>query len=98
MLFFIIFLFKEKLEVFTDIADTGIKTNIVSLLIISLLTAILASLFGNARWQKAVIDTGLNSFGLIFTKYLPLILAITVLLSVLIPVFTSIVKQSEVKN
>ncbi len=99
MIFFTAFLLKNKINEYL-IIDTGatLKTNIFPALVISLLTAILASLFGNTRWQMINIDYSLNSFTMIFTKYLPFILAISLLFSVMIPVLFRIVRLSGVKS
>lgn len=79
------------------------NANIISLLVISLLSAIMASVLGAARWQMISIEYSVNSFGMIFTKYLPFILAISLLLSAMIPVIFRIVKLkvpsgSEIKS
>ncbi len=99
MIFFTTYLLKNKIYEYLN-ADTEstLKTNIFSLLVISLLTAILASLLGNTRWQMINIDYSLNSFGMVFTKYLPFILAISLLFSVMIPVLFRIVRLSGVKS
>lgn len=56
------------------------KNNFISVLLISIFTAVFTALLGAAKWQKFDIDFGYSNFALIFTKYLPLlfILALTV--------------------
>ena len=71
------------------------KANIFSLLVISLLTAIMSSLLGAARWQMSIIDLNVNSFGIIFAKYLPIIIAVVLLSSLMIPLFTNILKTNN---
>jgi hypothetical protein len=90
---------KDKLKYYL-IADSQLppKTNIFSLLTISFMAAILASLLGSARWQMVTIDYSVNSFAMIFTKYLPAIFAVTLLLSVMIPVVFRIVKLQDLKS
>jgi hypothetical protein len=99
LIFFTSYLSKDKIiKYLIDDSYSAVKTNIFSLLIISLLTAILASVLGSARWQMAGIDYALNSFGLIFTKYLPLILAITILTSAIVPIMMRIMKINDDKS
>ena len=99
IIFFTAYLLKDKIIKYLIVdAESTSKTNIFSLLVISLLTAILASLFGNARWQMIDIDHSLNSFGMIFTKYLPFIIAISLISSTIITAIIRIVKFSDKKS
>jgi hypothetical protein len=52
-----------------------------------LLTAILASIITSARWQNFAINYNTDSYELIFSKFLPLIIIAAVMGSVI--VFTS---------
>ncbi len=99
MIFFTAHLLKNIINEYLIIDYRAtLKTNIFSLLVISLLTAILASLLGNTRWQMINIDYSLNSFSMIFTKYIPFILAISLLFSVMIPVLFRIARLTGVKS
>lgn len=56
----------------------------ISLIILSLLTAIVSSLLASTRWRLFEINFELNSFSMVFSKYFPLILTIVLILSVII--------------
>jgi len=86
------YLYKEKLAEYFNQTEFSNRVNIFSVLAVSLLTAILASLLGNTRWKMFIADADVNSYSLIFTKYFPIILVSALLLSVIIPAFTRIIK------
>lgn len=96
IIFFTSYLSKDKIiNYIIDDSFQAVKANIFSLLTISLLTAIIASVLGSARWQMAVIDLSVNSFVLIFTRYLPIILVIAVLTSAIVPQMIRIMKIND---
>ena len=99
IIFFTSYLSKDKIfKYLFDDSFNAVKANIFSLLTISLLTAIIASILGSARWQMSVIDYNINSFGLVFTRYLPIIFVITVLTSAIIPAMMRIMKINDNKS
>lgn len=99
IIFFTSYLSKDKIiKYLIDDSFQAVKSNFFSLLTISLLTAIITSVLGSARWQMASIDNTLNSFGLIFTRYLPFIFVITVLTSAIVPAMIRIMKINDNKS
>ncbi len=96
--FFIGYITKDLIFEIIDDEPVIPKDNIFSLLVISMLTAIMASLLGSARWQASKIDLNFNSFGMIFTEYLPVIFVITLLASAMIPVISGILEVNESKR
>ncbi|MEO8513906.1 MAG: hypothetical protein ABI543_10125 [Ignavibacteria bacterium] len=94
--FLISYILEDKvIKLLTVDTGTFAKINIFSLLVISLLTALLTSLFGNTRWPMADIEYSLNTFGMILTKYLPFFIAISLVTSTIIPVLIRIYKTSD---
>lgn len=60
------------------------KTSLISVITISMLTALIAGLGGTAKWQNFEIDYLVNNFSQIFNTYIPAIIAAALLFSVLI--------------
>ena len=71
--------------------------NIISIFIISIMTAVSAALLGAAKWPKFEILYDYNTLSLIFTKYLAAILVSGFLASVIISSALKILRNEEAK-
>src|SRR4030095_10244140 len=71
------------------------KPNFTSLILISLLTAIISSLIASTRWPAPDINFEITTFALLFTKYLPVILAVIIMLSVFITCLSYMLKKTK---
>lgn len=93
LLFALVILLKERISFYFQDTGAVAKVNFISLLLISLISAILAGLPGAAKWPQFDIMFGPNSIGLIFTKYFAAILGIGLLVSVIISAGYNILKN-----
>ncbi len=72
------------------------KTNYISTVTISLLAAIVSSLAAATRWQRFEIDYSLNSYLLIFSKFLPIVIMVVLIASVITFSLKFILKEEEI--
>jgi len=93
MIFSCLVLLNVKTSKFVIEVSQTFKVNIISLIILSILTAIFAGLLGAAKWQKFdVVLTETKSFNMTFSKYLAAILAVGLITSVIISTGIKILK------
>lgn len=77
-------LLNEKLSKYTEyIEEPQSRLNLISIVMLSAFTAVLAGAGGTAKWKIFEIDYSVNTYGLIFTKYMPALLVIALLTSVI---------------
>lgn len=74
------------------------RVNLFSVVMISALAAVMAGIGGSAKWKVFEINYDLISFSLIFTKYLPLLIVLALLASVVISAVGSIRSGEGVKS
>ncbi len=65
------------------------------IILVSLLAAIVTSIVSSTRWQWLAINFELNSFALIFTKYLPAALILAIISSVILSTFSYFRRMDE---
>jgi NADH:ubiquinone oxidoreductase subunit 6 (subunit J) len=70
------------------------KSHFFSIIILGTLTALLSSLVSSTRWKLFNVNYEFNSLLLIFTKYLPLIILIAILTSVIITSLSVILNKN----
>src|SRR4030095_14049789 len=70
-------------------------SNLLSSLIISLLTAVISSILASTRWPAPEINFEINSFALLFSKYLPALLAVIITFSVLFTCISYLLKKTK---
>lgn len=96
MLFSCVVLFKDKISKFVIEVNETIKVNIISIIAISILTAILAALLGTAKWPNIdAVHTETNALNLILSKYLAVILTLGLITSVIVSAGLNILKNGE---
>jgi hypothetical protein len=99
LLFLLLFsgaiLLRERISQYLTEANGTPKIYIISILFISILTAVFAGLLGAAKWPKIEILYDYNSLSLIFSKYMVAILAIGLLISSVISSAFMIVRNGE---
>lgn len=84
-------LLSDILSKYTEyIEETQPRLNLISIVMLSAFTAVLAGAGGSAKWKVFEIDFSINTYGLIFTKYMPALLVIALLTSVIISAALSI--------
>ncbi len=88
-------LIRDSLSYYLTESERTIKVNIISLLIISTLTAVFAGLLGAAKWPKFEVVYELNSLSLIFTKYIAAFLVIGLFGSTVISSALKIMRNGE---
>lgn len=81
---------------YTEVAQP--RVNFFSVVMISALAAVLAGLGGSAKWKVFAVNYDVNSFNLIFTKYLPIFIVLALLASVIISAAGSIRSGEGVKS
>lgn len=92
----ILLIFTPHIRRFFKEAEIKLPTvHFISIIIISLLTAIVSSLLASTRWRLFEINFEVNSFSLVFSKYFPVILAIILILSVIIVSSSYILKKPQ---
>ena len=74
------------------------RVNLFSVVMISALAAVMAGIGGSAKWKVFAINYDINSLQLIFTKYLPVLLVLALLASVVISAAGSIRSGEGVKS
>jgi len=74
------------------------RVNLLPVIMISALAAVLAGLGGSAKWNVFAVNYDVNSFYLIFTKYLPVLIVLALLASVIISAAGSIRTDEGVKS
>jgi len=74
------------------------RVNLLSVIMISALAAVLAGLGGSAKWKVFAVNYDVNSFNLIFAKYLPVLMVLALLASVIISAAGSIRTGEGVKS
>lgn len=83
----------------SEIEDVSLsKSNFFVIILIGLLTALISSIVSSTRWPAAEINYEMNSFILIFTKYLPLIILITAAASVILSTLSSLIRKGRAEN
>lgn len=83
----------------TFLQNTEVKSSgYISTAILGLLTALVSSLVSSTRWHSGEISYDFNSFTLIFTKYLPVIIFLAVTASVMLPLFALTVKKEAAND
>lgn len=97
ILFSGIFLFRDKISHHVVEANHIFRVNLISLIIMGILTAVFAGLPGAAKWPQFDIMFGSNSLALIFTKYIAAIIGIGFLVSVIISAGYNILKNEAAK-
>lgn len=90
-------LFKERISEYLAETNSKLKVSIVSILVISIITAITAALLGAAKWPKFEVINDQNTFNLIFTKYIAVILVTASLISVILSSIFNILRNGEAK-
>lgn len=95
LLFSLFMLLKDRVTICFQDTGAGQKVNFVSLLLISLLTAVLAGLTGAAKWPQFAVIRDSNSLSLIFSKYSAAVIAVCLLISVLVSSAFSILKNGD---
>lgn len=96
MIFSCVVLFRDKIAKFVVEVNQTIKVNIISLIIINILTSVFAGLLGAAKWPKFdVILTETNSFNLIFSKYIATVLVLGLVMSAVISAGFNMLKNGE---
>lgn len=99
IVFFTAYMLKENVNKYLIVENgSPLNTSFISMLAICLLTAIFASLFGNTRWQMMNIDNAVNSYSLLFTGYLPVVILTGIFTSVMIASMVRIVKYQDTKS
>lgn len=63
--------------------------------IASLTCALISSIVSSTRWTWFNINFEINSFSLLFTKYLPIVLILVILTSVILSSFSFIIRKDE---
>ena len=77
-------LLSEKLSKYTEyIEEPQPRLNLISIVMLSAFTAVLAGAGSTAKWKIFEIDYSVNTYGLVFTKYMPALLVIALLTSVI---------------
>jgi NADH:ubiquinone oxidoreductase subunit 6 (subunit J) len=71
------------------------KSHFLSIIVLGTLTALVSSLVSSTRWQVFEINYEFNSLMLIFTKYLPLIILLAVISSVIITSLSVLLKNNN---
>jgi len=74
------------------------RVNLFSVVMISALAAVMAGIGGSAKWKVFAINYDINSLQLIFTKYLPVLIVLALLASVVISAAGSIRSGEGVKS
>lgn len=74
------------------------RVNLFSVVMISALAAVMAGIGGSAKWKVFAINYDISSLQLIFTKYLPVLLVLALLASVVISAAGSIRSGKGVKS
>ncbi len=74
------------------------RVNLFSVIMISALAAVLAGLGGSAKWKVFAVNYDVNSFSLIFTKYLPIFIVLALLASAIISAAGSIRAGEGIKS
>ena len=74
------------------------RVNLFSVVMISALAAVLAGLGGSTKWKVFAVNYDINSFSLIFNKYLPILIVLALLASVIISAVGSIRTGEGVKS
>ncbi len=93
LLFSVAILLKGRISPYLIEAEESLKINIISILIISTLTAVFAGLLGTAKWPKLEVIYEIDSISLIFTKYLAAVLVTGLLISAVISSALKIVRN-----
>jgi len=71
------------------------KTHFISVITISLLVAIISSIVASTRWQRFEINYDVNSYTLIFSKFMPLVILVAIIASVIIFLTKFILKKNN---
>jgi NADH:ubiquinone oxidoreductase subunit 6 (subunit J) len=92
-------LLRTKISGYIDYTEAAQpRVNLISVVTISALAAVMAGIGGSAKWKVFAINYDLNSFSLIFTKYLPIFIVLALLASVIISAAGSIRSGEGVKS
>jgi NADH-quinone oxidoreductase subunit J len=75
--------------------DVILPVPFLSISVISVLTALIASLISSAKWQVFDVNYSINNYGDVFMKYSPLFILLGLLGSVFISSFGFILKQKK---
>ena len=87
-------IFHNKLNITAKLVSEDItKTPLVSTLIVSLMIAIISSILASTRWKSFDLNYEINTNALIFNKYLPLVILITMTTAVIISSIKFILKK-----
>ncbi|MBE2225755.1 MAG: hypothetical protein IAE93_00360 [Ignavibacteria bacterium] len=100
LLFFSLWnLLYTKLSKYIEHTETAQpRVNLLPVIMISALAAVLAGLGGSAKWKVFAVNYDVNSFYLIFAKYLPVLMVLALLASVIISAAGSIRTGEGVKS
>jgi NADH:ubiquinone oxidoreductase subunit 6 (subunit J) len=71
------------------------KSHFISIIVLGILTALVSSLVSSTRWQAFEMNYEFNSLMLIFTKYLPLIILLAVISSIIITSLSVLLKNNN---
>ena len=81
----------SKVLSFTDYTEQKQpRVNLITVVVISSLAALLAGTAGSAKWKLFDINNDVNSYNLLFAKYLPLLIILALLASAVFGILSAL--------
>ncbi|MCI0449383.1 MAG: hypothetical protein L0Y79_06305 [Chlorobi bacterium] len=99
LLLSLILIFSSRLEnLVQKVNIAGSSTNFPFIIAIGLMTAIVSGLVTSTRWRLFALNYDLNTYMLIFSKYLPALLAVCFALFIIVSSLGFILKKGAAKT